>query len=346
MIVARKLDLGRGWFLSSGADSDVVICSRIRLGRNFAGYPFVDRLVEEDRNDLSQQFLRVIDGHSDIFSHFPAELSGEPDELARQALLERCLIEQTPLSPRALFVQEDLNLALSLFDDDHLRIVSMRSGRALRETLCDAQELEAYIDREMPFAVSLHWGYVGPDPQQSGAGMSASVLVHLPALMDGPDSHEAFVSVLEPGVRIKAFRSESSHSLANVYQLEAGRRPGHNEDQIIAELEESAGRLVHYERQARNRLAETRRDETQSSVQRALGLLRTTSAIRADEALQLLSWIRLGVALGLADEISMEEVTTLMFLSQKSHLMQTTGRRDDEDDRRAHLLRRGLSTDG
>lgn len=342
MVIADKLDLDRGWFFAAGPEGDVVLSTHVRLGRNVAGYPFLPLLPAEAQTEIAEAVRTVLDGRDEEFGAFS-------DPLDQTALLlrERRLVDVPLQHVGDVFVRADQAVAVTLFDEDHVRVSASRSGWAPSDALSNACAIADIVDTQLPFAVSLHWGYMGPDPNVSGAALRASALLHLPALMDSPQAHEAVHSALSPGIAIKAFRSSGSHSLGNVYLLETGAHPGWNETKILDELANCVSRLVHYEREAREMLRNERREETRESVERALAMLRNAAAIRADDAMQLLSWVRLGVALGLTDEIGMEEVTSLLFLSQKSHLMQSGDRpEDNEDDCRAHLLRRCLAARG
>ena len=342
MVIAHRLDLDRGWFFTPGPEGDVVLSTHVRLGRNVAGYPFIPLLSAEARTQITEAVRTVLDGLEEEFGVFS-------DPLDQTALLlrERRLVDVPLQHDGDVFVRADQGVTVTLFDEDHVRVSASQSGWSPADVLSEARTIADTVDTHLPFAVSLHWGYMGPDPHASGAAVRASALLHLPALMDSPQAHDAVGTALAPGIAIKAFRSSGSHSLGNVYLLESGVHPGWNETNILDELATSVSRLVHYEREAREGLLNERRDDTRESVERALALLRNAAAIRADDAMQLLSWVRLGVALGLTDEIGMEEVTSLLFLSQKSHLLQSgDGPEDNEDDSRAHLLRRCLAARG
>ncbi len=344
MINAHKLDLGRGWFRASGADGDVVISSRMRLGRNFDGHVFTDLLSNSDREALAGRLRAVVQGHSDTFSRL--QLAHNDREIL-PVLLERGLLNSGGGSIDEVFVRADQGCVIIPFDREHLTLVGVRSGLELRSIHDDLSRLAGRIDGDLPFAVSLHWGYVAADPMQSGALLQASVLLHLPALVELGDPNAALQSVEGRGIRLARFHSAQANSLANVYQLETVAVPGASEEDITVQLEETVRGLVDYEREARLQLLQSRRQDTAESVERAIGLLRYTSAIAADEAMALLSWIRLGVALELTEEISMEEVTALLFVSQRCHLMHAVSacgtHAGDEDDRRAQLLRQRLA---
>ncbi len=40
------------WLGEEGPDSDIVVSSRVRLARNLAGVPFVNRASDADRNEV------------------------------------------------------------------------------------------------------------------------------------------------------------------------------------------------------------------------------------------------------------------------------------------------------
>lgn len=344
MVIAHKLDLGRGWFWEAGADTDVVILSRIRLGRNFDGFAFTDTLSFEGRAALASEIRRFLHDRPTVFGRFRLNrASAGPGDLLR----ERFLLDEASTGCPEVYVRDDQQCVLIPFDGDHLSLRGFRSGRALPACHEDLAAFASDIDAELPFAVSLHWGYLSPDPGTAGAVLRASVLLHLPALIECGDRDGAIAEAAGEGrVRVESFRSGRTASLAAVVQISSTPAFGTNESGILVQLEEAIERLVHYEREARAELLRHRGDETADMVRRALGLLRHTPAVRAEEAMELLSWIRLGAALKITDELTMEEATALLFVSQRSHVLRQAGADEDEDGLRATLLKRQLASGG
>ncbi len=344
MVVAHKLDLGRGWFWESGADTDVVILSRIRLGRSFDGTVFTDSLSFEERAALASEIRRFLHDHPVVFGRFRLnQNTSEPAALLR----ERFLLEARSTDCPEIYVRDDQHCVVVPFEDDHLALWGFRSGLGLRDCHQDIAAFAAEFDDQLPFAVSLRWGYLSPDPGVAGAVLRASVLLHLPALIESGDPEGAIAEVAGAGlVRVENFRSGRTASLAAVVQLTGTPTFGADESRILVQLEEAVERLVHYEREARHELLRNRGEETADMVRRALGLLRHTTAVRADEAMELLSWIRLGVALEITDELTMEEATALLFVSQRSHVMREARVNEDENGLRALLLKQQLTSGG
>jgi len=46
------LDHTAEWLRGGDADSNIVVSSRIRLARNIEGYPFIQRLKDDDRKEI------------------------------------------------------------------------------------------------------------------------------------------------------------------------------------------------------------------------------------------------------------------------------------------------------
>ena len=65
---------------------------------------------------------------------------------------------------------------------------------------------------------------------------------------------------------------------------------------------------------------------------RAYGILRYAKSISSREAIELLSALRLGVAIGIAKDVSLEAVTSLLFVTQQAHIHLFTGATGDEAD--------------
>lgn len=344
MLVARKLDLGRGWFWESGADTDVVILSRVRLGRNIDGVVFSESMSFEERGALASRFRRILHEHPAVFGRFPLnERISDSGALLR----ERFLLETASTNCPEIYVRDDQRCAVIPFEEDHLALWGFRSGRALRDCHEDMVSLAAEIESELPFAVSLRWGYLSPDPGAAGAVLRASALLHLPALIEAGDHDGAIADIVGEGyVRVESFRSSRTASLAEIVQVSSTPVFGADESRILVQLEEAIERLVHYEREARVELLRHRGEEVAEMVRRALGLLRHTPTVQAEEAMELLSWIRLGVALEITEEVTMEEATALLFVTQRSHVMREARVNEDENGLRAMVLKRQLASGG
>ena len=80
-------------------------------------------------------------------------------------------------------------------------------------------------------------------------------------------------------------------------------------------------------------------------VKRAKGTLENAMMMTSEETMDLLSNVRLGVNLGLIDDINITEVNELFIQTQPAHLQKLLGRSLDSEERnseRARFLRNRL----
>ncbi len=98
--------------------------------------------------------------------------------------------------------------------------------------------------------------------------------------------------------------------------------------------------VLQYERAARQTLLTERRQHLHDQVSRAYGVLKTAQTISSEETMLLLSSVRMGINLGLIDDLSIATVNELFIQTQPAFLQKTprlgAGRRGAE--RRAGLV--------
>ncbi len=71
--------------------------------------------------------------------------------------------------------------------------------------------------------------------------------------------------------------------------------------------------LIDYERKAREFLVKERHQNLHDQVSRAYGILRTAQTISSSETMQLLSRVRMGVNLGLIEELKIPKSMNSLF---------------------------------
>jgi len=79
-------------------------------------------------------------------------------------------------------------------------------------------------------------------------------------------------------------------------------------------------KVLEYERKSRHALLTKSRLKVLDRSHRALGTLRSARLMTAEEALKLISRVRLGVLLGLIEDVDLETLSRLILLTQPAHL--------------------------
>jgi len=121
---------------------------------------------------------------------------------------------------------------------------------------------------------------------------------------------------------------------------------GKTETQIVQELIELAVQpIVEYERRARQKLLEDKATLVDDKIFRARGILANARMISTEEALYLLSYLRLGIFLGRIKDVSLDTVNRLFLLTQPAHLQKIYKMEMDaamRDEVRAEYIRKHL----
>ena len=103
--------------------------------------------------------------------------------------------------------------------------------------------------------------------------------------------------------------------------------------------------IIDYERQAREFLVQDKPQDLHDRVSRAYGILCTAQTISSEETMHLLSSVRMGVNLGLIDDLEIPTVNELFIHTQPAHLQKLRGLELDTADRnieRATYLKQNL----
>jgi len=148
------------------------------------------------------------------------------------------------------------------------------------------------------------------------------------------------------GLAVRGLLGEGTDALGNMYQISNQATLGATERDLIGRLDELVGAVIAHERHARLRLLETQPVRVRDRVARALALLTQARVMRSEEALDLLSALRLGVALGWLSGLTGDQLHGFVLGVQPAHLQQEAGAPltpDERDERRADWLRRSLA---
>ena len=346
----RAPEEGPGAGVSTESPGGIVISSRVRLSRNLAAYPFPGRCTAELEREYRDRIIaafRRLPNPDDFAILYLDDLSA----LERRILFERNIISQgfSLEKQRAVVLSADETVAGIIGEDDHLRLVGMRSGACLEPLHGRLEALDTRLEEILPFAVSAEWGYLNTAITNLGTGLKASMMLHLPALGMSGLIKRAVKASAQLGLSIRGFFSESMESLGDMYIIANEVTIGLAERDIIGNLGRIAVQLAGYENRTREELMDKRRVDIEDRVFRAWGMLVWCRYLTHREAIEALSALRLGVALGLLTAIDASTITALLFLSQKSHIqrvLQTQSEAVDGkliDYTRAKIIREALT---
>lgn len=339
------------WLRGEGRDSDIVISTRIRLARNLADYPFTSIASEADRKQILERVKEVVAG-----SEFANELLyvaiDDLGELGRQFLVERHLISRELAEgqgPRGVFIDHQERFSIMVNEEDHLRVQAMRSGFQLDETWDLINRLDDCLGQKLVFAYDEEWGFLTACPTNVGTGMRVSVMLHLPASVITRQMDQMFRSLEKLELVVRGLYGEGSQAMGDFYQVSNQVTLGRSEQELIKKMADVVPAIVGAERKARQFLLDESRENLHDRVSRAYGILKTAQTISAEETLHLLSSVRMGIHLGLINDLSILVLNELFLYTQPAHLQKLAGTELDSGDRnieRARYLRSKLLDSG
>jgi protein arginine kinase len=343
------LDHGGGeWLRGEGAERDVVVSSRIRLARNLAGFPFLTKASEEQRREIVDRLREPLAGLALTTRPLYVDLEAADDVLG-SFLVERHLISrelQGGKGARGVAFGSDEVVSVMVNEEDHLRVQTIRSSLDLEAAWRRALEVDGALEREVEYAVSARFGYLTACPTNVGTGLRASVMLHLPALVQMKQVEKLFHSANRTGLAVRGFFGEGTMASGDLYQISNQVTLGMDESAILARLGQMLPSILAYERRCRDELLSARRRaKLEDRCHRSLATLRAARILGSDEAMTLLSAVRLGVTAGVLTGLDLKRVNELFVMVQPGHVQMIRGRSlspDERDEQRALLVREAL----
>jgi protein arginine kinase len=332
------------WLRGTGPESDIVMSSRVRLARNVAQFPFVSRATEQDRADI-ERFLRERIATSPAGSALEYIDVGGLDDVDRQFLVERQLISRElaeAQGARAVAIDGREQVSLMINEEDHLRIQCMHSGLDLEGVWRQILAVDEAVGKVVPYAYHPRFGYLTACPTNVGTGIRVSVMLHLPALVITRQIDKVFRSLHKISLAVRGLYGEGSQAMGDFYQISNQTTLGKTEEELLQQVGDVVPVLIDYERRAREFLVRETEQNVHDQVSRAFGILRTAQTISAEETMQLLSRVRMGVLLGLIGDVNIADINSLLVRTQPAHLQKLRGVELDTRDRnieRARYLR-------
>lgn len=336
------------WCREDGPHTDVVMSCRARMARNVAGFPFVSRASASQQAELLALTRQVLLGANIADGMFWVDLH-EATDRDRRLLVERHLISKQLAqadNQRGVAISGDESLSVMVNEEDHLRMQVLGPGLRLRDVFERTNAIDDAIEQHLDYAFSSRWGYLTACPTNVGCGVRFSVMMHLPALKITNQIERIRRAARDLHLAVRGYYGEGSDSAGDFYQVSNQVTLGRTEMEILEEFESLVlPRMIEYEQQARQILLRKDQARLDDRVYRALGILKAARLLGAEEAMKLLSRVRLGAHL---ERISVPDLSALnrLFLEvQPAHLQMRVDDRlsaDQMREVRASLVRQTL----
>ncbi|MCS7250070.1 MAG: protein arginine kinase [candidate division WOR-3 bacterium] len=342
-----KLDknLIPGFLREIGKDGDVCISSRIRLARNLENHLFLLKASLKEQEEIIEEIKEVINRLNNFQFYGEEKL----DEIFLNYLLERYLVSPDFVlnkNKKGVFIDSEEKISIMVNEEDHLRIQILEGGFSLDEIFVRINELDDKLEKELPYAFSEKFGFLTACPTNLGTGMRATVMLHLPGLILTNEMEKAIKAARSIGFLVRGIYGEGTKTIGSYFQIGNQFTIGMKEEEIVENTKNLIAQIVNYERKARDYLLKNLKNEIEDRVWRAYGILTNAILLNSEEAINLLSTLRLGVCLGIITKISLITINILNILVKRANLIYYLKKKDlneeERDYRRALLVKKVL----
>ncbi len=336
------------WLRATGPNSDIVMSSRIRLARNLSKYPFSHWASKKEQQDVLQVSSRAIKGSKKIKGCLSLDI-GRLDAVDKQFLVERHLMSKEHIvasENKGLCIGDKEVLSIMINEEDHLRIQVMKSGFDLRKAWYIINDIDDELGSLLSYAYSLDFGYLTACPTNTGTGMRASVMLHLPSLVMTKQIGKVLQAITKLSLTARGLYGEGTDAIGNFFQVSNQVSLGHKEEDIIDNIERIIKQIIDHEHSARQALLSQNRAVLEDKIWRAFGTLKSAHIISSGETIDLLSLVRLGVDLNLIKRLDRALVNELFIITQPAHLQKIEKKRlspNERDIKRADIIREKLT---
>ena len=338
------------WYTHCGLDGDVVLSSRVRLARDLEGYSFPHRMTAEKmieaRDRVVSAVMSLPTAGTGKFFCLNMDLLPEPDRIA---LVEKHLISDDLAkggTGRSACISKDESISILVNEEDHIRIQVMDCGFSLEKAYRKAEEIAVFLEKNLPIAYSNQYVFLTACPTNTGTGMRASVMVHLPALTLLNRMQSLIDGLTHAGFAVRGYLGEHSQANGNIYQLSNQITLGITEANVVSSFKKMVEEVLQLERKLRAEMYENNPDKIRDRVYRSFGELLYARMMTDTEAMKRISDLRLGIALGFFNEIDLESISRLAACIGSAGVQKDKGEiltPPQQETHRAEIIRRILT---
>ena len=311
---------------------NVAVSTRVRLARNFEGYPFPNRLKDEKRAKEIVMVVAAALNRTDAFKLY--HMNNVSDEQA-EFLKERYLISQDLIDNRrisAALVSKDESISVMINEEDHIREQYFTKGFDFKKAYERISGIDDIVSESIAFAYDDTLGFLTACPTNLGTGLRASVMLFLPAITRRNLMRQLLPELKSKGLTVRGAYGEGSGTEGALYQISNEVTLGWSEEKILSVVEGAVEKIVLMELLERDKIKREEGLSLADAVLRSYGILTNCIRIDAREFLLRMADVKFGVALGYL-EGSMEELDNLIIDMRPANINRLNGAPMDAESR-------------
>ena len=298
------------------------VASSLILRRNLARYNFPSKLsgpeIEQMIALLKSSLSESIPG-----SHF--FLDKEISAGDRQIIFEHFLMMhgfKQPPNGAAVVLDDSCTTLATVNMGNHLELRALAPSGQFDEIWSRLTQIEDKIGKAAHgFAFNPKFGYLTSDPAECGTGLTVRAHLHTPALIHTQQIEGALRNAEDSEIDFSGLSGDIGELIGDLLVVENRYTIGMSEEAILHAIQSAVTKLLSAEKVMRDHLKEDRNAKVKDQISKAFGLIVHSHQLEIKEALDLLSLMKLGLAIGLIAGVSDEKLNSLFFKCRKGHLI-------------------------
>jgi protein arginine kinase len=273
----------------------------------------------------------------------------QKDLIFKEYMIDEDVAEK--VQGRGLFIRPGLNsgicTAIIINCEDHIKIQGTCPGLDIRSVYKEVTGIEKCLEKKLSFAFDSKLGYLTASPFNLGTALIITVIAHLPVLTVSPKISDFVKKINNIGCQINGYFSGQSEIIGNLFKISNRITLGKGEKDIIKEMQAICLGIIEDEQDARMQLEKDDFIGIEDNVYRSFGLLKYAKILSYEEAVELLSIIRLGLDMNIIDGVCDFDFFEVIHKITNSHIMLdmeiSEGASDDRlDSLRAEIIRKKI----
>ncbi|MFK5927009.1 MAG: phosphagen kinase [Desulfuromusa sp.] len=240
-------------------ESEFILSTRIRVGRNVADMPLGPAISKEQRNSIESQIAKALRGLSGELAGTYYPLLGMDEKIQSQLIADHFLfkagdrfLDAAGLNRdwpegRGIFHNQEKSFLVWVNEEDQLRIISMQQGGDIEAVFSRLMSAVKEIGRSVSFMFDSRLGYLSSCPTNLGTAMRASVHIRLPKL--GSDRSTFKKITAAHHLQIRGIHGEHSESESGIFDISNRRRLGVTEVECVQDMYNGVVALINKEKQ-------------------------------------------------------------------------------------------------
>src|SRR5690554_31516 len=322
----------------------VVVSTRLRVARNIREEVFPLYSTRDQAMETAQEIIAAVEDQFPDGDYRLYRLN-EMENRERVRFMENHIISPGLLDhidKGSFFMRDDERVTIMINEEDHIRLQTLLPGLDLVGGWELCSQIDDMLEDKLDFAYHTEYGYLTACPTNTGTGLRASVMLHLPGVTMTGHIGSIINALRKIGLTIRGLYGEGTEAVGDLYQVSNQLTLGESEKEIIEKLHRVVQQLIKREKSTRAYFMEKKETELEDKVYRSLGILRSARILSSKEAMKHISMVKLGSDIGILKDFRGSDLVRLMIWIKPGNVQVSEKRAMDKKERdkvRADLTR-------